>query len=192
MSDGGIIPLWTGDGVLPPIRPEMPGSSPERSPYCVALSAFVDQFATSPERVKILEGLFEFRGRLHELGIISGFQWLDGSFLEQVEILESRSPRDVDLVTFLHLPPDENQESLFMKDGELFKTEYLKNTYSVDGYFMILGQPVDALHVKQICYWYSMWSHRRNGLWKGFVQIDLDPSQDTDAKAVLNTKRFAT
>ena len=50
----------------------------------------------------------------------------------------------------------------------------------------ILGQPVDALQVQSITYWYSMWSHRRDGLWKGFVQVDLNPSQDADARAVLN------
>ena len=50
----------------------------------------------------------------------------------------------------------------------------------------VLGQPVDALQVQSIAYWYSMWSHRRDGLWKGFVQVDLDSAQDADARAVLN------
>ena len=58
--------------------------------------------------------------------------------------------------------------------------------YSIDGYFSELGQPVDALRVKIITYWYSMWSHRRDGLWKGFVQVDLNPLQDADARAILN------
>lgn len=30
-------------------------------------------------------------------------------------------------------------------------------------------------------YWYSVWSHRRNQLWKGFVQVDLAPGEDTFA-----------
>jgi len=30
-----------------------------------------------------------------------------------------------------------------------------------------------------------MWSHRRNGLWKGFVQVDISPTEDEMAKALL-------
>lgn len=101
MSTAGILPQWNGVGILPPVRPEMPGNSPERSPYRVSPAGFVDRFATSPERMAILDGLLRFRGKLHELGIVSGFQWLDGSFLEQIELLENRHPRDMDVVTFL-------------------------------------------------------------------------------------------
>ena len=35
-----------------------------------------------------------------KIGIGSGFQWLDGSFLENVEMTEKRDPGDLDLVTF--------------------------------------------------------------------------------------------
>ncbi len=182
----GVLPQWNSAGVLPPVRPEMPGSSPARSPYRVTLTAFVDRFTTSRERMAILDGLLRFRGKLHALGIVSGFQWLDGSFLEQIEILESRHPRDMDVVTFFDMPSGEDQRSLLQKAGRLFDQKHLKETYAVDGYFSVLGQPVDARQVQSISYWYSMWSHRRDGLWKGFVQVDLDPSQDADARAVLN------
>jgi hypothetical protein len=133
-----------------------------------------------------LDGLLKFRAKLHEVGIISGFQWLDGSFLEQIEILESRHPRDMDVVTFFDMPPGENQLSLWQKSRSLFDQQALKEMYSIDSYFSELGQPVDALRVKIITYWYSMWSHRRDGLWKGFVQVDLNPLQDADARAILN------
>lgn len=184
--DISILPNWNGAGVLPPIRPGRQGSSPERSPYRVPLADFVARFAISPERMKILDGLLKFRAKLHEIGIISGFQWLDGSFLEQIELLESRSPNDIDVVTFFEMPTGENQLSLLRKSKSLFDQQALKKKYSVDGYFSELGQPVDALHVQIITYWYSMWSHRRDGLWKGFVQVDLAPSEDDDARAVLN------
>mgnify|MGYP000981938932 CR=1 FL=1 len=181
-----MLPNWDGAGVLPPVRPDRPGNSPERSPYRVSLTDFVGRFATSPERMTILDGLLKFRAKLHEVGIISGFQWLDGSFLEQIEILESRHPRDMDVVTFFDMPPGENQLSLWQKSRSLFDQQALKEMYSIDGYFSELGQPVDALRVKIITYWYSMWSHRRDGLWKGFVQVDLNPLQDADARAILN------
>lgn len=151
MSSAGILPQWNGVGVLPPVRPEMPGNSPERSPYRVPLAGFVDRFATSLERMAILEGLLRFRGKLHELGIVSGFQWLDGSFLEQIEILESRHPRDMDVVTFFDIPTGENQRSLLQKAGQLFDQKHLKATYAVDGYFSVLGQPVGVRHIGTAC-----------------------------------------
>lgn len=185
-SSGASIPAWSSAGVLPPIRPSAPGNSPDRSPYAVELAAMVDRFSTSPERMAILDGLLRFRADLHEAGITSGFQWLDGSFLEQVEALEGRAPRDMDVVTFLDLPPGQDQRSLVQHYGMLFDQKHVKTTYDMDAYFVVLGQPLDMGSVRRVSYWYSLWSHRRDGLWKGFVQIDLDPSQDGDARAILN------
>lgn len=179
------LPHWSNAGVLPPVRPNSPGHSAERSPYTVSLSVFVERFSSSPERIKILQGFLQFRARLHEVGLVSGFQWLDGSFMEHVELLESRPPNDIDVVTFFELPAGETQTSLMQRDTGLFTQELLKNIYFVDGYFAQLGQPTDRLQVKNIAYWYSMWSHRRNGVWKGFVQVDLDPTEDAEALALL-------
>lgn len=30
-----------------------------------------------------------------------------------------------------------------------------------------------------------MWSHRRDGIWKGFIQVDLAPNEDADANLLL-------
>lgn len=180
------IPAWNSAGVLPPIRPNALGNSPDRSPYVVELAVLFERFAISPERMAILDGLLRFRADLHAAGITSGFQWLDGSFLEQVEVLEGRAPRDMDVVTFLDLPHGLDQQSLAQRHGTLFDQKHLKATYMMDAYFAVLGQPTDHWQVKNIAYWYSLWSHRRDGLWKGFVQVDLDPSQDGDSRAILN------
>ena len=185
-SSTAAIPGWSNAGVLPPVRPEVPGSSLDRSPYIVDLAVFVDHFATSPERMAILDDLLQFRADLHQAGITSGFQWLDGSFLEQVEVLENRAPRDMDVVTFLDLPSGQDQQSLIQRHGTLFDPKHVKATYAMDAYFVVLGEPLDIGSVRRVSYWYSMWSHRRDGLWKGFVQVDLDPSQDADARATLN------
>lgn len=184
-SSTSSIPAWNSAGVLPPIRPNAPGSSPDRSPYAVDLAVLFDRFATSPERMAILDGLLRFRADLHAAGITSGFQWLDGSFLEQVELLEGRAPRDMDVVTFYELPSGLDQRALLQKHADKFDHPRIKTSYSIDAYFMMLGNPINAAVVQEISYWYSMWSHRREGLWKGFVQVDLDPSQDDDARAVL-------
>jgi hypothetical protein len=188
-SSAASIPPWNSAGVLPPIRTNAPGSSPDRSPYVVDLAVLFDRFATSSERMAILDGLLRFRADLHAAGITSGFQWLDGSFLEQVEALEGRAPRDMDVVTFLDLPQGLDQRSLVQRHGTLFDQKHVRATYAMDAYFAVLGQPTDHWQVKNIAYWYSLWSHRRDGLWKGFVQVNLDPSQDGDARVILNLAR---
>ncbi|MBF0401155.1 MAG: hypothetical protein HQL90_10355 [Magnetococcales bacterium] len=182
----GAIPAWNNAGVLPPIRTNAPGNSPDRSPYAVELAGLVDHFSSTPERIAILDGLLRFRADLHRAGIINGFQWLDGSFLEDVESLENRPPRDMDVVTFYHLPDGHNQRSLLKINPILFDRNAWKTSYKVDPYFISLGKPTDADRVKEISYWYSIWSHRRDGLWKGFVQVDLNPARDDAARAILN------
>ncbi|NYE26539.1 DUF6932 family protein [Pigmentiphaga litoralis] len=180
-----MIPAWNTEGVLPPVRPGVAGHHPDRSPYKASLDAFVDAMGTSETRLHIIKGLLAFRRAIHETGIQTGFQWLDGSFTENVETLESRDPRDVDVVTFFHVPEGETQASLVAKCPRLFDHAYVKHTYKVDSYWDVLGLPIREQSVRQICYWYSMWSHRRTGTWKGFVQVDLDASQDPFATQQL-------
>jgi hypothetical protein len=92
----------------------------------------------------------------------------------------------MDVVTFLNLPQGLDQQSLAQRHGSLFDQKHLKAAYSMDAYFVVLGEPLNAGSIRHVSYWYSLWSHRRGGLWKGFVQVDLDPSQDGDARAILN------
>jgi hypothetical protein len=180
------VPNWNAVGVLPPIRPTAPGHSRDRSPYPIDLVTLVDRFATSSERMTILDGLLQFRTALHQVGIVSGFQWLDGSFLEDVETRENRPPRDIDVVTFFELPAGQDLQTLIQRSGNLFDPIGLRTTYAVDAYFINLSLPTDEFLVRNVAYWYSMWSHRRDWNWKGFVQVDLAPTQDADVRDLLN------
>jgi hypothetical protein len=85
MTYSSALPAWTGMGILPPIKPGISGNSLERSPYQIDLHGFFEHFALSQERIEILTGFLAFRTELHKLGITQGFQWLDGSFLENIE-----------------------------------------------------------------------------------------------------------
>ena len=82
-----MIPEWTINNVIPAIRPNAEGHSTDRSPYEVSVIDLVERFATSPERIEILEGYLNYRKALHDLGLLEGFQWLDGSFCENVELI---------------------------------------------------------------------------------------------------------
>jgi hypothetical protein len=147
------------------------------------LSDFVLRFGATPERRHILNGLLLFRAELHCLGIIQGFQWLNGSFLEHIERLENRPPRDVDVVTFVAVPetfqPNEQARRLFDHD-------WVKQHFLVDSHMVELDLPPDEL-VTWSAYWYGLWSHRRSQLWKGYLQIALSPDEDETARTYLST-----
>lgn len=177
------IPAWTADGVLPPINATQP-VSPERSPYAVSLTDYVLRFSDTPERRAVLDGYLRYRAALHAADVVQGFQWLDGSFLEHVELIEARAPNDTDVVSFYHLPPGTSQRQLATKLGPLVDHVSVKANYRVDGYLVHLGMAPERL-TQQSAYWYSVWSHRRNQVWKGFVQIDLEPTEDAIALATL-------
>nr|WP_198036280.1 hypothetical protein [Cupriavidus taiwanensis] len=166
--------------VLPPVNGLDP-VSPDRSPYEVSLLSVVIRFATSWQRCKILRGFLGFRATLHKAGITSGFQWVDGSFSENVEVLEARNPRDVDVVSFLD---DPNGDLGRKFPGALADHGEVKKTFLVDGYWVETTLPGRNL-VTLSAYWYSIWAHRRNSQWKGFLQVDLDPAEDADALAEL-------
>lgn len=128
------------------------------------------------------------RAVFHALGVVNGFQWVDGSFLEHVELLESRPPGDIDVVTYFDLPPGKSEADLVALNPVLFDHDHVKTTYKVDHYPVVLGKYIDAFQVRQVSYWYSMWSHRRDGLWKGFIQVSLDPAEDIHALQTLAAK----
>jgi hypothetical protein len=180
-----MIPDWNLSGVLPPIRPGMAGFHPDRSPYEATMPEIVERFATTQPRAAILRGLLNYRAAFQAAGVSQGFQWLDGSFMEEKERLLNQAPNDVDAVTFFHLPADLTQTSFGSANAGLFDHEKVKSDFKVDGYSFVLGERLGIGEVQLISYWYSMWSHRRDGLWKGFVQIPFSTVEDETASAML-------
>ncbi len=177
------IPAWTALGLLPPIDPSQPTST-ERSPYPVSLKDVVMRFSTSPERKAIMKGFLGYRAALHGLGYTSGFQWLDGSFMEEVEVIEKRAPHDIDVVTFVHDPVDEGRTPTDEEISGLISPSS-KTAFKVDSYIFDINQLPPREITALSAYWYSMWAHRRNQTWKGFLQIELEPAEDAEAVAWL-------
>lgn len=181
------IPDWNSQGLVPPIQPGASGHSLDRSPYEASSLDVVARFATTIERCAILTGWLAYRKALYESGLESGFQWLDGSFLEDVESKDvPRVPGDVDVVTFFELPEGLSQVEYDEKHAELFNPKAMKAAYFVDAYGVQLGYALDGELVSEIAYWYSLWSHRKlDHVWKGFVQVELSPLTDSTAIARL-------
>lgn len=190
-SETEMIPNWTLSGILPPVRPGAPGHHPDRSPYITTMAAVVERFATSAARRTILRGLLNYRTEFRLRSVQQGFQWLNGSFMEHKEILLDAAPKDIDVVTFFKLPEATDQRKFLTDNMDLFEPEAAKAEYKVDAYPFVIGEILTAEDVRQICYWYSMWSHRRSGLWKGFLQVEFSQEDDNLAVGLLEEIEMA-
>ncbi|MFJ5316590.1 DUF6932 family protein [Pectobacterium versatile] len=177
------VPLWNEMGVIPPINESQPTGS-ARSPYETDIIKFVSMFAQTPPRKHILQGFLSFRKALYQVGITDGFQWIDGSFTEHIELIEGRAPNDLDLVTFFNFNDGDDDTTIISRNQYLFNHEHVKSTYHIDSYFEPLGTHPSHL-VSRAVYWYSVWSHKRDLSWKGFLQIPLSPSLDDLACTIL-------
>lgn len=178
-------PLWNEMGIISPINESNP-TSLVRSPYEMDIVSFVRMFSLTPARNKILRGLLNFRIELSKIGLAEGFQWVDGSFTENVELIERRAPNDVDVVTFFTFQDGDDDEMVFTRNPTLFDQPFVKTNYLVDSYYQSLNDSGANL-VSRTVYWYSMWAHKRDLSWKGFVQIPLSPNLDTIALSILAT-----
>ncbi|MDZ7853919.1 MAG: hypothetical protein U5L98_15055 [Halomonas sp.] len=180
------IPDWTAEGVLPPVDANSP-TSPNRSPYQVALVELVDRFGTSNERIRMLDGFLRYRQGLHNAGLTQGFQWLDGSYLEQIEAVENRAPNDIDVVSFVEFPMESSQSELLDKLDDVIGIRpkahaTIKDKFNVDAFYVPMNLIPPERLVIRTSYWYSMWSHRRDDVWKGFLQVSLSPDPEARKK----------
>ena len=178
------IPDFDHNLVLPPHLGD-PVNAGQMSPYPCTTLDLCQRFGTTAERRTILGKFIDFRERLRGEGLTTGFQWLDGSFLENVETRESRPPKDLDVVTVYWGYDESFQKRLLTSFPEVASPTLSKANYSLDHY------PVDAgfspaLTLEQTRYWILLFSHNRQGVWKGMLKIDLNtPTEDSAAKREL-------
>lgn len=187
-SNVNPIPKWNSRGVLPADIEESPKPPYEVttvSPYQVSLSDMIARFSVTQVRRRLLKGLLSFRAELHDAGLEQGFQWIDGSFVENVEETRNRPPGDIDVVTFFHIPENETQYSLVERFPNIFSPEYIFENYGIDSHYL----PLDKEHLDTIvslsAYWNSLWSHTEDNRWKGYLQVDLGSSGDAQAREEL-------
>jgi hypothetical protein len=151
------------------------------APYKASILDLVTRFATSPQRAELLKGLLSYRKALAEIGIGDGFQWIDGSFVEDVETSRKRSPADIDLVTFANVPTFDTIDAkrLWVRANiDLFDRVTTEAAYQCDAFFVDLGIKTKLL-VDDTRYWFGLFSHQREtSLWKGMVQIPLNSNDE--------------
>lgn len=183
------IPSFTISGVLPPYLGPTATDPAAMSPYPTTLTRIANRLCASGERKVILRGLLRYRQALNGIGLSDGFQWLSGSFMEDIETIESRPPRDIDVVTFIHRPAavanDPAWLLFFNAHLNLFQPPAVKAAYHCDAYFIDMNTGPENI-VNQTRYWFGLFGHRRTGLWKGLLQLPLAVSQDdTDASGIV-------
>ncbi len=179
------IPSFTLDGILPPFVGDAPSeTSSKMSPYLVTPNDVVNHFALNNKRKMILLGWLQYRKALREIGILEGFQWLDGSFLKDKETLRGDVPGDLDLMIFVRRPniaKEDAEWSRFVQDNSiLFNPVNIKTSYHLDAYFIDLDSNTETI-IDSTRYFLQLFSHQRfTGLWKGLLEVRHEDSTRED------------
>jgi hypothetical protein len=151
----------------------------------------VDRFAFTPKRIEILQGLLSYRRSLSGIGVVDGFQWLTGSILEDIENLETRDPKDIDIVTFFRRPIGVRDPITWMHfvnaNRNIFSAQFNKLQFKSDTQYIDLDASTEDV-ASLTRFWFGLFSHRRNDLWKGMLTIPLSITPDDDvAQEALST-----
>jgi hypothetical protein len=129
------------------------------------------------------------------LGYADGVQFVDGSFVENVESREGRDPGDIDLFSFLVRPLHyRTNAALWATTGfaewtrEIADRNRNKMRFGLDTYAIAIDQFRALGLIDETMYWYSLFAHKRiTHDWKGFVRIPLNPADDVAARTALLT-----
>lgn len=174
------IPDFDHNLVLPPHLGD-PTRREHLSPYPCSTLDLCLRFGTTAERRNILGRYLDFRDRLRAEGMTTGYQWLDGSFLEDVETSEGRAPRDLDVLTIYWDYDRLFQSNLVRNFLEFASPKLAKSAYFLDHYALDAGMKPE-ITLEQARYWILLFSHNRLGVWKGMLKIELNtPADDVAA-----------
>jgi len=149
------------------------------------MTELVSRFGTSVDRCALLAGLLDLRLALQRIGVTQGVQWIDGSFVEDVEATRSRAPADIDVVTIAARPEnDQRWAQLVTANLDIFDSNRSQAVFRCDHYFLDTLKRPDLL-VADAIYFSSLFSHQRTtSLWKGMIVVPLSPD-DLDARSLL-------
>jgi hypothetical protein len=175
------IPPFDHNGVLPPYS-GTPASRADVSPYRVTLLEVCERWGNDQARREILSGLLELREALRVVGITQGFQWLDGSFMEDVETIRGRPPQDIDVVTFFTQSPYDPADAEVQRLLPILRNHRAtKTNFHTDHFLVPLQSPPERL-VDDVRYWSGLFSHRRaDDVWKGMLRVELGVAADDTA-----------
>lgn len=186
-----MIPPFNHNNVLPPYLGADPSKKGALSPYKCTIMEFCQRFATSEKRISILKDFVTFRLRCYDVGIRVGFQWIDGSFIEDIKARDNREPNDIDVVSFVF---GFRSNPYLLENIKRNLPEFLDHVLS-KAHFQVDHYPMEAdcnpmLTIEMVKYWNQLFGHNKIGVWKGMVEIPFckkDNTEDVDALKFLNT-----
>lgn len=183
------VPPFGWNNLLPPFVGSDPTLLGAQAPYPVTMVEVVTAVGTTDWRKALLRNLVAYRQILHGEGYITGFQLVDGSFVENAEVTRGRPPRDIDVMSFLDKPQKYVNDDLAWNTvgldfwfREIVDVPNNKARFMLDTY-AVLNEHVQA---EDIMYWHGLFSHRRaTYTWKGYLRVQLDPIDDIAALNAL-------
>jgi hypothetical protein len=186
------LPPFDMRGLLPPFNGIDP-TAEDRSPYFCSMTELCSAFGTTDHRKGLLRNLISYRALIASDEYIEGIQFINGSFVENVEVIEGRHPNDIDVFSIL-VPPVkyQNDHTVWLSTGSAFwQNEIVDNAknkvrFSVDCYALMLNFGDIGGFLRHSLYWYSLFSHRRsNHEWKGFAAVPLNTADDQVAFSAM-------
>ena len=186
------VPHFDTRGFLPPFNGN-DGATADRSPYFCTMTELCASLSTTDHRKDLLRKLIAYRALIASEDYVAGIQFIDGSFVENIELTEARNPNDIDVFSILapptkyHADPTAwNSRGLPFWRSEIADNAKNRTRFSIDSYalMMDMGQPV--IFLRNTLYWYSLFSHKKATFaWKGFVAVPLDKTDDQAALLAL-------
>ncbi|MGE3643778.1 MAG: hypothetical protein AB7F96_07970 [Beijerinckiaceae bacterium] len=186
------LPPFDMRGLLPPVNGG-DDTNPDRSPYFCTMTELCLALGTSDHRRLLLRNLIGYRALIASDDFVNGVQFVNGSFVEDIEATERRQPNDIDVFSIL-TPPAKyvSSPALWQSTGSVFwQNEIINNAknktrFSVDCYALMLDVGNLGGFLRQSLYWYSLFSHKRtNHDWKDFVALPLNTADDQAALAAI-------
>ena len=140
------------------------------SPHEVTSVGLVRLCGKDAKRIQLMQQFFKCRQEFYKHHLTRGYQWIDGSFVEM-----RRTPKDIDVVTWLAMDRFECQTALknILRDPPW-------NEHDIDHYILFRDDPI-----KKVLYWHDLWSHTKEDIRKGYLQLDLSPEGDAQAVEML-------
>ncbi len=125
-------------------------------------------------------GFLRYRAALRAIGIVRGFHWIDGSFVEDKKI-----PADIDVFTFFYRPFGKEANDLFAEivrsNYGLFVPEAVKSEYGCHVEFADISAETPELLIAAAHFWHGLFSHKKQTFKrKGFLQIPVSALSDDE------------
>ncbi len=170
------IPQFDHNHVLPPHTGD-PTNPRYLSPYSSSILEFCQRFATSSFRIDLLHHLIRFRQKMTLSGITKGFQWIDGSFTENIEVSQKRNPKDLDLITFYRDLTAIEEKHIEENFPEFTDQKMSANMFKLDHYLVDYNFDPEYT-ITATRYWIQLFTHTRLDVWKGIIQLPLNTPED--------------